>query len=323
MIGFLARTAARAAVRTAVRSHIEAKREARAVAATPFALHPRGDGESALFEHRGTGFAHLLPGHPKQGTATTSPIEHVHDALVALYALPMCVRYHLSRPQLVASSAQDFALQVAGSYIGARAAAPPSLRSVQGALLAAWAADAGALASYGLAYADPFGADQEDLVVVVRSGYAMAVTTRYARAEVHWVSRALLASAANASLSWDGSRLHNAQLWPASAFLVPGVHPVLQPQRVSELPYLAAEMALAPAERDGLATRLAAILSSEDPPWLPISPERAATTVAELSCVSQGRGLRTVLERQMQAVRTMHDLRGLAVQVGSALEGAG
>src|SRR5579883_227929 len=207
MLGFLARTAARTAVRAAVRSHMDSQRQAAAQAAMPFAVHPRGDGESALFQHRHVGFAHLLPAYPQLGAPTTSPIEHSHDALVALYGVPVCVRYHVSRPNVPAADAQDFATRVAHYYIGQRARSAPQIKPGHGALLHAWAAEAAVLARYDLAQPDPWGADHEELALLVRAGHAMAVTYRYARAEVHWVTRAFFATAANAAMSWDGARL--------------------------------------------------------------------------------------------------------------------
>jgi hypothetical protein len=147
------------------------------------------------------------------------------------------------------------------------------------------------------------------------------VSYRYARSELHWVARAFFVSAANACLSWDAARLRSiAQIWPQSSFLEPGLHASLLPQRLAEVPHLTAQMGLAAHEQGALESALAAILESDEPPWAVLDSNALGAHVAQLSSVSASPGLRAVVERQMYGVRTMHDLRGLALQLGRAME---
>jgi len=326
MIGFLVRTATRTAVRAAINGQRESRARAAALQsqmrAFPFAMTPKAH-DVALYTDLRNGFGHLVPGRPQLTPAMPSPGEPPDDTALWLSDLPITVRYRLEGPAFAATSAADLAGRTAEEHARrrARTGTSPGVELVHPGWLGAWATEAAARASYDLAYVDPMGADREDLFILVRSGSVMRVTVRYPNAAVDVVTRSLFLSAFEATLSFHPERWHQVHaLWPESSFLEPRVIPTLRPAREEQVRGLTPMLRVGEAERTSIFRALDEALKNAGAPWLALD---AASwnrhRDALLGPVADPR-LRAAIEAGFGEVRTAHDLRGLALVAGRAVE---
>lgn len=327
MLSFLVRTAVRTAVRGAVHSHMAnqrheaAMRTQQAQLAASFALLPSPSGETALYQDRRAGFSHALPGYPRALSPIPTPVEPVIDTLVGLAEIPVYLRYRLGQPIAQAASAVDYAVQAAQAYAGGRVGGYPTIVAARPDQAARWMVEAGALTSYALPQPDPFGADFEELIVLVRHATAMAVTIRYPRSQVDWLRQALLTSAIHNSLLWDPQRgAYAPTIWPESAFLMPSVNGALNGHKVHVVAQIAPTIAaLAMPEKEAVSAALGAIVQREEPPWAPLPPDQLAPHINALLGCSYNPNYQAIVRQAAGEVRTMHDLRGLCVMLGQAM----
>jgi hypothetical protein len=328
MLRFVARVAVRAAVRGAVRgavySHYENARQREAMArqmSGPFALMPSANGETALYQDRRAGFSHALPGRPRAIQAIPAPYEPAIDTLIDFADVPIFVRYRFDQPQLMAASAVDYAMQAAQTYAAGRVGGQPNVIPARVDQASRWSVEAAALATYALPGPDPFGADFEELIVLVRQATAMAITFRYARAQLDWLRQAFFMSAARATMCWDPQRLHFMPvIWPDGAFLEPSAAGALNAHKEQVLLQIApAIAALSPPEKEAVSGALGGIIQREEPPWAQATPDVMGQHVGALLGCSQSPHYQAIVQQAAGEVRTMHDLRGLAVLLGRAL----
>lgn len=327
MLRFLVGTAVRTATRAAVHSHLDnqrrdaAMRAQQAQLAASFALLPNPSGETALYQDRRAGFSHALPGYPRALSPIPTPVEPVIDTLVGLAEIPVFVRYRLGAPQVQAASAVDYAVQAAQAYAAGRVGGYPGVVPARPDQAARWMVEAGALTSYPLPQADPFGADFEELIVLVRHATAMAVTIRYPRAQMDWLRQAFLSSAIKNSLLWDPQRgAYAPTIWPESAFLEPSVNGALNAHKSHVVGQIAPTIgALSMPEKEAVSAALGAIVSREEPPWAPATPELLTPQIDALLGCSYNPHFQAIVRQAAGEVRTMHDLRGLCVLLGRAM----
>lgn len=328
LLRFVVGSAVRTAARVAVNSHRQARAEQQAAIAAarmagPFAFQVTPDGETGIFLDRRIGFGHAIPGFPRPMTPQGGPSEPPCEAMIGLCEVPVAIRYRLDRPQLHARDAGDFASRLAHAYAAGRTPHPPAIELARGDRLASWRVEAAALAHYPLPYADPWGADYEELIVQVLQATSMTVTIRYPRAlrESDWLRKALLSSALYASLCWDPQRPAHyvPQIWPQSAFLEAGLSGALKPHPQSVVAQLAPSMPQSSQEREAISSALGAIIEHDAPPWHPLSPDERARNAASLCACSSSEAFHAVVQRGLGETQTMHDLRGFAIMLGRAL----
>jgi hypothetical protein len=304
------------------------RRQAPARVAPPppqFALLPTTqDGETALFTDSRAGFSHALPGWPQASAVTSGPGEPPADALVQFWDFPMWVRYRLERMTGPAPSAMHFAIDWASRYVVSRTRAPVKAEPARPERIAKWSVDAAAVASYPLTQPDLYGADHEDLTVLVRHGMILTVTRRHSGAAQDWVRHASFRAAVESTMLWDPQRFkYAARIWPPSSFLEPMLVPVLSPARQQVLPALTAELALiAPGEGEALGKVLETMMRAEDPPWEGLSPAAREHWSGQLRAAMSTPSLAELVQRGFAEVQTVHDLRGFALMTGSALSGS-
>lgn len=326
MLGFLVRTAVRTAIRSQQESRAAQEELAewyQAQANSPFALVHDAAGESALFEDRRSGFTHSLPGYPRAVGVIPALGEPPADVVLAIGDLPVTVRYWLDRPQFQASDAVDYAVKSGQGYAGTRTGGQPPVVPARPDQVALWSVDAAAVASYALPRPDPYGADFEDLVMLVRQATAMAVTFRYPRGMLDWLRQAFFFSAARAGMSWNPHRERGApRLWPESAFLLPTVNAELNQHKLQVLQQITPALwALSQPEKEAVSVCLGAMVQREEPPWAPAAPDVIASHAEALFGCSVSPAYRQIVHQAMSEVRTMHDLRGVSVLLGRAMSG--
>jgi hypothetical protein len=243
--------------------------------------------------------------------------------MIGLCEVPVALRYRLDRPQLAASSAADFAGKLAHAYMSGRTSAPGPIGFARPDQLQSWRVEAAAMSRYPLPQPDAYGADHEELIVQVLHGAATTITIRYPRAfaEGDWLRKALLSSALYASLCWDPARpaQYIPQIWTPSAFLQPGLSGQLHPHPAAMVATMAPSMPTVPAEREALSGVLGAMISSDAPPWHPLSPQELAQHAGALCACSGSAAFHAVVQQGIGEARTMQDLRGFGIMIGRAL----
>jgi hypothetical protein len=329
LVGTAVRTAARTATRAAINSHREERARQEAAAqwaqqmAGRFALTPNATGETALYEDRRVGFSHAIPGYPRALQSTPSPIEPAVDTLIGLGDIPVTLRYRVDQPQLQAASAVDYAVRAAQTYVVGRTRVQHPVSPARADQVASWAVEAAAVARYPLPQPDAFGADFEELYVLVRQAVAMVVTVRYPSQQMDWLRQALFTTAMQGSFLWDPQRFRYAPtIWPQSAFLEPGLDASLTPHKCEVLQQITPTLgALATAEKEALSSVLGALVGREEPPWASVAPEALGAHAQSLVACSAEPRYQAIVRQAAGEVRTAHDLRGLAVLLGRAMNG--
>jgi hypothetical protein len=283
---------------------------------TPFALSPSRD-DTALYQDARAGFSHLLPGRPTLGTAR--PGDPPSDAVIYLQDAPITIRYRLEPPSFAAASAGDLARGTAERF---RARASVTVDWANESWLAAWGVEAAAVAAYDVPANPSVGTPpaREDLFVLVRQGMVMLTSWTYPRGFVDDPAYATFASVAEATMAWDPARWEQrGRVWPDSPFLGPGLFAVAK-AKYNERSKEVATAAIPPEERAQILNILAGVISGAGAPWVPLAPQVVdGNKRAILSAVRDGR-LRAFLDEAFLDVRSAHDLRGLAILLGRALD---
>ena len=282
--------------------------------AEPFSLTPASD-DTALYRDSRFGFSHLLPGRPL--IAEAKPDDPPADATIRLQDAPITVRYRIEGPSFAASSAGELARGTAERNAQWRAQAVVNVDFANDSWLASWGAEAAAVAAYDVPGDEP---SREDLFVLVRNGAVLLVTWTYPRAFVEDPAYATFASVAEATMVWDLARWEQrGHVWPESAFLGPGLYGAAK-TKYNELAKQLGSASILPDERNQLLAILSGIVSAAGAPWVLLAPQMIdANKHAVLAGARNGR-LRTFIEEAFRDVHTAHDLRGLAIFLGRALD---
>ncbi len=288
--------------------------------ASPFALTPTRD-DTALYQDARAGFSHLLPGRPMLGMATLRPGDPPADAVIHLQDAPITIRYRLESPGFVASSAAELARGTAESFARWRAQASVTVDWANDSWLLAWGAEAAVVAAYDVPAAAGTEVTREDLFVLVRQGMILVVSWTYPRGFVDDPAYATFASVAEATMIWDPARWEQyGRVWPDGAFLGPGLFGAPQ-AKYSEIARQLSTAPLLPDERTQVLAILSGVVSGAGAPWVALPREVIdGNKRAVLSAVRNGR-LRAFVEEAFLEIRTAHDLRGLAIVMGRALDG--
>ena len=268
-----------------------------------FALSPAKD-DTALFQDARIGFSHLVPGRPTLGLVSLRPGELPADAVLHLQDAPISIRYHLTPPQVAASTAFEVAI-------------------ANDTWLASWGVEAAAVATYDVAPPPGAPATHEDLFVLVRQGLVLTVAWTYLSGFVDDPAYATFASVAEATMIWDPARWEQrGRVWPESPFAGPGLHTVPRPP-INESAKRVARASIAPDERQQVLGILTGVVSGAGAPWVVLAPEILEGNRRAILASARSPELRTFVERAFAGVRTAHDLRSLAIVLGRALgEGA-
>ena len=299
---------------------------------TPFSVETARDDDAGLFQDARTGFSHLLPGRPSLPMPRTrepsDPREPPADVVVHLQDAPVTVRYKLEPPGVHASSAAELARLTAERFASWRAQAPLSVELANPTWLVAWGCEAAAVATYDVgagtsASSSPpssSGDAREDLFVLVRQGMVYIVTWTYPRCFADAPAYASFASVAEATMIWDPLRWEQrGRIWPESELVGPGIHAQPKP-RFNETARWLSRLALAEDERSHLLGVLSNIVASAGAPWAPLRAEILEGHRSALLSSLRHPELRSFVDAALSEVRTGHDLRGLAIVLGRALE---
>ena len=295
----------------------------------PFALSPGRD-DTALYQDARSGFSHLLPGRPTLGMAASRPGEQPTDAVVHLQDAPITIRYRLEAPSFAASSAAELARGTAERLAQWRAQSPVAVDWANESWLAAWGVEAAVVAAYDVAASGTSRAtlgggigtplEREDLFVLVRQGMVMLVSWTYPRGFVDDPAYATFASVGEATMVWDFSRWEQrGRVWPESAFLGAGLFGAPK-SKYLELGRLLSSAPILPEERMQVLGILSGIVSGAGAPWVPLTVEMIAGNKRALISAVKSARLRALFEEGFREVRTAHDLRGLAIILGRALD---
>lgn len=287
--------------------------------ATPFSLSPGRD-DTALYQDARTGFSHLLPGRPTLGMPTLRPGEPPADAVVHLQDAPITIRYRMEPPSFAAASAAELARGTAARFAGWRARANVDVDWANDSWLAAWGAEAAAVAAYDIP--DGAGAPpaREDLFVLVRQGMVMLVSWTYPRGFIDDPAYATFASVGEATMVWDRQRWEQrGRVWPDGPFLGPGLFGAPK-AKYNEIAKQLAALPIGLDERSQVLSILSGIVSSAGAPWVPLTPELAEANKRALFSVVRNARLGVFVDEAFADVRTAHDLRGLAIILGRALD---
>ena len=287
--------------------------------ASPFALTPSRD-DTGLYQDSRIGFSHLLPGRPMLGLAR--PGDAPADAAIHLQDAPITVRYRVEAPSFAASSAADLARVTAERFATWRAQGAVNVDFANDSWLLAWGVEAAAVSAYDVPANAALGNDiaREDLFVLVKQGAVLVVSWTYPRGFVDDPAYATFASVAEATMVWDSARWEQrGRVWPEGAFLGPGLFGQPKP-KYAELAKHLSSSPLVPEERTRVLSILSGVVSGAGAPWVPLELHIIeANKRAVLSAVRSGR-LRAFVEESFLEIRTAHDLRGLAIVMGRALD---
>ena len=181
--------------------------------------------------------------------------------------------------------------------------------------LASWGVEAAAVCNYELE-----GGTREDLFVLARDGQVLIVTWSYPAGLVEDPAYASFASIAVATMVWDHERWdQRGRVWPESPFLGAGLYGA--PRAVHN--EACRQLALLPIgndERVHLLTVLSGIVSTAGAPWLELRDDLHDAHRRALLSGTRHPTMRAWIETAMSEVRTCHDLRGMAVMLGRAIE---
>jgi len=284
-----------------------------------FTLVPLRD-DTALYQDARAGFSHLLPGRPTLAIPALRQGEPPADAAIHLQDAPITIRYRLEGPSFAASSAAELARGTAGRFASWRGQRSVTADGANDSWIHAWGVEAGAVAVYDIPAAPGSEPSREDLFVLIRQGAVLVVSWTYPRGFVDDPAYATFASVAEATMVWDPTRWEQrGRVWPEGAFLGPGLFGTPS-VRYAEVAKQLAEALLLPDERSQVLRILSGVVSGAGAPWVPLPPEVIqGQQRAILSVVRNGR-LRAFVEEAFLEVRTAHDLRGLAIVLGRALD---
>jgi hypothetical protein len=284
---------------------------------SPFGLEP-GKDDTALFKDARAAFSHLLPGRPVLGLGGR-PGDPPADAVLHLQDAPITARYTLAPPAFAAPDALEAVRLTASSHAGWRANAQVEVDFANPTWLAAWGVEAAAVAAYDVGGQD--GAQREDLFVLAKNRLLMTVTWTYPRGFIHDPAYATFASVAEATMVWDSSRWEQrGRVWPDSPFIGPGLYGRPRPKH-NDLAKPIAVTSIPRGEAAHLLALLSAIVSSAGAPWVPLPPDVIDAHYRALLAATRVLAIHAFLQSAFADVRTAHDLRGLAVMLGRAVDG--
>jgi len=290
--------------------------------ASPFSLTPGRD-DTALYQDARTGFSHLLPGRPTLGMPTLRAGEPPADAVIHLQDAPITLRYRTEAPSFAAASAAELARGTAERFAGWRAQTRVSVDWANDTWLAAWGVEAAAVAAYDIpesANAPGSPPAREDLFVLVRQGVVMLVSWTYPRGFIDDPAYATFASVGEATMVWDAARWEQrGRVWPEGPFLGPGLFGAPK-AKYSEIARQLAALPVALEERSQVLTILSGIVTSAGAPWVPLAPDIAEGNKRALLSAVRNARLGVFVDEAFADVRTAHDLRGLAIILGRALD---
>ena len=245
------------------------------------------------------------------------------DAVIHLQDAPITIRYRIEPPSFAASSAAELARGTASRFATWRAQAQVNVDWANDTWLAAWGVEAAAVAAYDVPEnASTAGSPllREDLFVLVRQGVVMLVSWTYPRGFASDPAYATFASVAEATMVWDPARWEQrGRVWPEGPFLGAGLFGAPKP-KYSEIARQLSALPIALEERTQVLSILSGIVSSAGAPWVPLTRDTAdGNKRALLSAVRSAR-LGVFIDEAFGDVRTAHDLRGLAIILGRALD---
>lgn len=279
---------------------------------SPFELEPARD-DTALFRDRRVGFSHLLPGRPTLGTPR--PGEPAADCVVHLQDAPITVRYKLEPAWQRAQSAGEAAAVAARHIATLRARGEVTIDHANDSWLATWGAEGAAVCNYDLEHGT-----REDLFVLARGGQVLVVTWTYPAGLVEDPAYAAFASIAEATMVWDAARWdQRGRVWPESTFLGPGLYGTPRATHNEACRQLAS-LPIQDDERVHLLTVLSGIVSTAGAPWMELGGELRDAHRRALLAGARHPTLRAFIEAAFAEVTTCHDLRGMAVMLGRAIE---
>lgn len=280
------------------------------------ALTPRRD-DTALFQDGRSFFSHLLPGRPVLGFVTGRPDEPPADAVVHLQDAPITLRYRLEAPAFAAPTAAELARLTAERYAAWRASGPVPVDFANPSWNRAWSVEGAAVASY-----DVGGNAHEELFVLVKNGMVLVVTWTYPKGFAEDPAYASFASVAEATMIWDAARWEqNGRVWPDSPFLETGLNARPRPKHYEAAKRLRFAP-LGPDERRHLLAILAGVSGSAGAPWVVLAPQVKDGHKRALLGAARDASVKEFIETAFADVRTAHDLRGLAILMGRAIDGS-
>ncbi|CAN5920712.1 hypothetical protein BH11MYX4_BH11MYX4_19440 [soil metagenome] len=289
--------------------------------ASPFTLTPQRD-DTALYKDARAGFSHLLPGRPVLGMATLRPGDPPADAAIHLQDAPITVRYRLEAPAFAASSAAELARGTAERFAAWRAQRAVTVDWANDSWILAWGVEAAAVAAYDVPGNPQAGTEpmREDVFVLVRQGSVLVVSWTYPRGFVDDPAYATFASVAEATMIWDPARWEQrGRVWPEGAFLGPGLFGAPS-VRYNEIAKQLSTSPLLPDERSQVLAILSGVVSGAGAPWVPLAREMIDGNKRAILSVVRNVRLRAFVEEAFVEVHTAHDLRGLAIVLGRALD---
>lgn len=282
-----------------------------------FSLEPGRDEDVALVLDARTGFSHLLPGRPSLAIARAG--DPPADATVHLQDAPITLRYKLERPSVQASSAGELARLTAQRFACWRAQAEVAVEFANPSWLLSWGSEAAAVATYDVAPGSNLPM-REDLFVLVRQGMLYVVTWTYPRGFTDDPAYATFASVAEATMVWDPMRWEQrGRVWPESPFVGGGIYAQAKP-RCAETTRWLSGLTLPNDERANVLGVLSGIVSSAGAPWVELRPDVLQRSRDAVAAALRGPELQAFVHSAFAQVRTAHDLRGLAVLLGRALD---
>lgn len=283
----------------------------------PFSLEPGRDDDVALVLDARTGFSHLLPGRPSLAVARAG--DPPADATVHLQDAPITLRYKLEHPSVQASSAGELARLTAERFACWRAQAPVAVEFANPSWLLSWGSEAAAVATYDVALGSNLPM-REDLFVLVRQGLVYVVTWTYPRGFTDDPAYATFASVAEATMVWDPARWEQrGRVWPESPFVGAGIYAQPKPRYAEAARWLSGST-LPDDERAHVLGVLSGVVSGAGAPWVELRPDVLERSRSLVLAAFRGPELQTFVRGALAEVRTAHDLRGLAVLLGRALD---
>jgi hypothetical protein len=278
---------------------------------SPFALTPSRD-DTALFVDARASFSHLLPGRPTLGMVR---MEDAADAVIHLQDAPISIRYKLEAPTFAASSAAELAFGTAERVGAWRAGVPVQVDFANPTWNTSWAVEAAAVASYTV------GPNREELFVLVKHGMVLIVSWSYPAGFVDDPAYATFASIAEATMVWDAQRMdQRGRVWPESTFLGPGLYGSPRP-KYNEVAKQLVYAPIPPDERALLLSILSGVVSGAGAPWVPLARDIVEGNRRAILGATRDATVATFVENAFADVLTAHDLRGLAILLGRALDG--
>jgi hypothetical protein len=273
--------------------------------------------DTALFVDARVSFSHLLPGRPTLGMLR--PNEPA-DAVVHLQDAPVTLRYRVESPSFLAGSAAELAHGTAERFGAWRTGAPVEVEFANASWHASWSVEAAAITGY-----ETFGEHgpvREELFVLVKQGLVLLVGWSYPAGFVSDPAYATFASVAEATLVWDAARFdQRGRVWPEGHFFGPGLYGAPRP-KYNEASRQLGAAPVTEAERAQLLAVLSGVVSGAGAPWVRLSREVVQANQRAILGATQAPALRAFLEQAFLDVETAHDLRGLAILLGRALDGA-